>query len=515
MWTDTLRDLTGRLGESSPEQTAVIGAGAPISFRDLHRRALSLAAGLQECGIRKGDIVAAQLPNSLEFLLCYLACGHAGATLQTIHMPYRGGEVETLLSHSRAAAAVCLAQGKDGSPAEMILSRKAKLPNLRHVIAVGPQPPAGTTPFAGLAATPIDESRLPPVTATDRFLLLYTSGTTAAPKGVPIDHARFLSNAAGSAAELRIDPASILLSAAPFTHLYGLFSVNLALTTGATTAILPVFTPAALAAALDQFRPSGLFVAPAHMSACLNEGLLTRERLFSLRFVLISGSVCPTALANAVQERMPNGEVLQLWGMSEMQAGTFTRPGDPLAVRAGSAGRASPGTELRVADGTTPLAPGAEGELQARGASVFAGYLENAKATADAFTPDGWFRTGDLARLDPAGNLAITGRLKDVINRGGVKFNPADVEAAIGSHAAIAQCAIVPMPDPVLGERACCFVVLKPGAARVTLNDLCTWLAAQEIAKARWPERLEIIDDMPLTPTRKIKKAELAARAAQ
>jgi cyclohexanecarboxylate-CoA ligase len=212
---------------------------------------------------------------------------------------------------------------------------------------------------------------------------------------------------------------------------------------------------------------------------------------------------------------MPNGEVLQLWGMSEMQAGTFTRPGDPLAVRAGSAGRASPGTELRIADGTTTLSPGAEGELQARGASVFEGYLENAEATAAAFTPDGWFRTGDLARLDPAGNLEITGRLKDVINRGGVKFNPADVEAAIGSHVAVAQCAIVPSPDPVLGERACCFVVLKPGALRVTLDDLRTWLAAQEIAKARWPERLEIIDEMPLTPTRKIKKAELAARAAQ
>jgi cyclohexanecarboxylate-CoA ligase len=514
-WTETLRGLVGRLGEVRGQETAVIGAGAPISFRDLHRRALSLAAGLQECGIGKGDVVAAQLPNSLEFLLCYLACGYAGATLQTIHMPYRGGEVETLLAHSCAVAAVCLAQGKDGSPAEMILARKARLPHLSHVIAVGSQPPAGTTPFAGLAATPIDESRLPRVAATDRFLLLYTSGTTAAPKGVPVAYRGFLLNAARSGAELRVDSSSILLSAAPYTHLYGLFSVNLAFTTGAATAIMPGFTPAALADALERFRPTGLFVAPAHMSACLNEGLLTRERLNSLRFVLISGSVCPPSLAHAVQERMPNGEVLQLWGMSEMQAGTFTRPGDPLAVRAGTAGRASPGTELRIADDATALPAGSEGELQARGASVFSGYLDNTDATAAAFSADGWFRTGDLARLDPAGNLEITGRLKDVINRGGVKFNPADVEAAIGGHGSIAQCAIVPAPDPVLGERACCFVVLKPGAATVTLDDLRAWLAGKEIAKARWPERLEIIDEMPLTPTRKIKKAELSARVAK
>jgi cyclohexanecarboxylate-CoA ligase len=501
---DTLRDLLGRRGR----ETAVAGP-QPVSYRDLHAQALSLAAGLRALGLKQGDIIAAQLPNSVEFLLCYLAAGYIGATLQTVHMPYRGGEVETLLAHSRAAAAVCLAQGKDGSPAEIILARR--LPHLRHVIAVG-QPPAGAIAFASLFKPP-DESALPRVAASDRFLLLYTSGTTAAPKGVPVDYRGFLVNAALSAAELKIDHTSILLSAAPFTHLYGLFSVNLAFTTGAATAILPMFAPPALAAALDQCRPTGLFVAPAHMAACLNEGLLTRERLASLHFVLISGSVCPPALAHAVQERMPNGEVLQLWGMSELQAGTFTRPGDPLAARTGSAGRASPGTQLRIADGATVRDPDEEGELQVRGVSVFEGYLDNTDATAAAFTADGWFRTGDLARLDAAGNLLITGRLKDVINRGGIKFNPTDVEAIIASHAAIAQCAIVPMPDTVLGERACCFVVLRPGAA-VTLDALREWLTAHDVAKIKWPERLEIIDDMPLTPTRKIKKAELAARAA-
>jgi cyclohexanecarboxylate-CoA ligase/acyl-CoA synthetase len=245
------------------------------------------------------------------------------------------------------------------------------------------------------------------------------------------------------------------------------------------------------------------------MSACLNEGLLTRERLASLRFVLISGSICPPALAHAVQDLMPAGKVLQLWGMSEMQAGTFTRPGDPLGVRSSTAGRASPGTELRVADGTTVLPADTEGELQARGRSVFTGYLDNTEATSAAFTADGWFRTGDLARLDAQGNLEITGRLKDVINRGGVKFNAADIEATIGAHEAVAQCAIVPMPDPVLGERACCFLVLKPGAKAITLDDLRAFLAAREVAKLKWPERVEIIADMPMTPTRKVKKTEL------
>lgn len=507
-WNETLRDLMTRLSREAPRQTAIVGTPDLISYGDLHARALALAAGFRSLGLGSGDIIAAQLPNGAEFLLCYLASGYIGATLQTTHMPYRGSEIETLLAHSRTVAAVCLAQGKDVSPAEIILSRKPKLPHLKHVIAVGP-PLEGTLSFAQLAATPAHESALPRVAATDRFLLLYTSGTTAAPKGVPVDYLRFLANASLSAAELGIDHTSILLSAAPFTHLYGLFSVNLALTTGAAIAIMPPFTPAALAAALDACRPTALFSAPAHMSACLNQGLLTRERLASLKFLQISGSNCPPALAHAVQDLMPDGKVAQLWGMSELQAGAFTRPGDSLEVRSTIVGSASPGTELRVADDTTLLPAGHEGELQVRGASVFSGYLDNAEATGAAFTPDGWFRTGDLARLDTAGNLEITGRLKDVINRGGVKFNPADVEAIIGTHAAVAQCAIVPMPDAVLGERACCFVVAIPGAT-VTLDDLRAWLAAHEVAKLKWPERIELIDDMPLTPTRKIKKAELA-----
>lgn len=512
---ETLRDLVGALARASSAQPAIIGAGGTLSYAELHARALRLAAGLRSLGLGAGDIVAAQLPNSLAFVLCYLASGYIGATLQTIHMPYRGSEVETLLAHSRAAAVVTLAQGKEASPAGMVLARRAKLPELRHVIAVGGQPPPDAIAFDSLLAAAADDSALPPVGAADRFLLLYTSGTTAAPKGVPVDYRRFLTNAADSAAELQIDASSILLSAAPFTHLYGLFSVNLAFTTGATTAIMPPFTPAALADALDRCRPTGLFVAPAHMSACLNEGLLTPQRLASLAFVLISGSVCPPALAHAVQKLMPDGKVLQLWGMSEMQAGTFTRPDDPLEARATTAGRASPRMALRVADDATPLPAGAEGELQARGPSVFSGYLDNAAATAAAFTADGWFRTGDLARLDAHGNLTITGRLKDVINRGGVKFNPTDVETLIGAHAAVAQCAIVPMPDPVLGERACCFLVLKPGASVPTLDDLRAWLSTHEVAKPTWPERLEIIDEMPMTPTRKVKKAELAARLAR
>ncbi|MET0868462.1 MAG: fatty acid--CoA ligase family protein, partial [Pseudorhodoplanes sp.] len=308
-----------------------------------------------------------------------------------------------------------------------------------------------------------------------------------------------------------IAPDSILLSAAPFSHLYGLFTVNLALAANATIALLPAFSPPGLAEAIDRYRPTELFTAPAHMTACLQANLLNPERLSALRFLQISGSACPPELAQAVQAMMRNGKVTQLWGMSELQAGAYNRPGDSVDARMNYAGRSSPGTELRVMLDEVVAPTGEEGELQVRGCSVFDGYLNNEAASAASFTSDGWFRTGDLARMDADGNMRITGRLKEVINRGGVKFNPADIEALIDRHASVLQCAIAPFPDPVMGERACCFAVLEPNAA-LTLDDIRTWLAKHEIGKTKWPERLEIVAEMPLTPTRKIKKGDLVKR---
>ena len=172
--------------------------------------------------------------------------------------------------------------------------------------------------------------------------------------------------------------------------------------------------------------------------------------------------------------------------------------------------RPSPGTEVRIVDASGAACPaGAEGELQVRGALLFPGFFKNREANEAAFTPDGWYRTGDLAVADAGGNVAITGRAKDVINRGGVKFNPRDVEDLLDAHPKILQSAIVPVPDPVLGERACAYLTLRPGAAAPTLDELAGYLLGKGIAKLKLPERIEIIAEMPMTPTRKIIKSRL------
>jgi len=213
----------------------------------------------------------------------------------------------------------------------------------------------------------------------------------------------------------------------------------------------------------------------------------------------MSGSACPPQLVKFFAEKAKNCAVTQLWGMTEMQAGLYTRPGDAPEVHATSAGRPSPGTEIRIADS----------ELQVRGCLLFPGYYDNEEANRGAFTADGWFRTGDLAAIDAAGNVAITGRSKDIINRGGVKFNPREVEDLLAVHPKILMAAIVPMPDPILGEKACVFVQLREKDSTLTLEEVASYLLQKDIAKNKLPEKLVVVPEMPLTPTRKIIKGRL------
>ncbi len=386
----------------------------------------------------------------------------------TLHMPYRGAEIESILAHSGARLFFNAAY-----------------------------------PFAELeAAEPLPADH-PAPDSRDAFLLLYTSGTTASPKAVPHSYRTMLGNSRMGAREHQLDASSKILCAAPLSHLYGLYSLHCAWSVGACTVLLPAFKPDELAQTVERERPTALWTGPAHVAACRAAGLFDKRDWSSLRLAIVSGSMAPPALVRSFAEKLPGCAVTQLWGMTELQAALYSRPQDGTEVAATSAGRPSPGTQVRVAS---------DGELQVRGPLAFSGYYQNEEANRAAFTDDGWFRSGDLAEERKAHFsplYAITGRIKDVINRGGVKFNPADVEALLDSHPQILQSAIVPMPDPVLGEKACAFITLKPGSGEPTLDELVDYLLAKEIAKNKLPERLVVVPEMPLTPTRKIIKGRL------
>lgn len=513
LWADdTLSRWLAKAVADHGERPALVAAEGSISYRVLADRSARVARGLLQLGIGRGDVVAVQLPSTAEFLVLYLAIARIGAVTTTVHMPYRAEEIRQLLAHGGAKLFVGMSRFKDHSPVAEVLSLRDRLPHLGVVVAVGEDAP-GTVNYRGLeAAEPVPPDHPEPAPA-DPFLLLFTSGTSASPKAVPLAYRVTLGNSRMVARELGFGPDDLILSAAPFTHLFGLYGIHLALLCGGAMLLMPSFTPAELAAKIAHFRPTVLLSAPAHMANLDHAGLLDAADLSSLRLVISSGAPCPPDLVRLMVSRMRGHFVLQ-WGMTELQAGTFTRPGDHIGA-ATSVGRACPGVEFRVADAERrPCPPDVEGELQVRGSPVFRGYFRNEEANRVSFTADGWFRTGDLAMVDSSGNLHITGRTKNIINRGGVKYNPTEIEALLIRHPDVIEVAVVAYPDPILGERACCFVVPKDDGAP-SLEELCAFLMAQGVSKPKLPERLEVIDEMPMTPTRKVIRGKLQERLKQ
>lgn len=493
----------------TPDACALDCAGGPVSYAELATDVGRLASGLAGLGIGPGDTVGVQLPNIRAFVVSFLAVAARGGIFQTLHMPYRSNELRGLLADSGAKAAI-VTNAPAQSRAMDVLQVRQELPALEHVITLGDAPEACLS-FEAVAATPANPADIHHGRTDDRYLLLYTSGTTAGPKGVPHIYSSFLNNARAAAGEMQIGPDARVMSLAPMSHLYGLFTLHMALSVGATQVLVPAFHPDTVLDDISNGRPSHIYAAPAHFAGAVASGGLDNQVLDAARLVCLSGSAVPPALAKAVDDKMPNGSVVQLWGMSELQAGCYGRPGDPVETRIGSCGRAAPNTELRVLDETgNPLASGMEGALAVRGSSLFDGYLNRPQETATSFSADGWFATGDLALIDAAGFVRITGRTKELINRGGVKYNPIEIEEIVMGLRQVLNCAVVPIPDAILGERACLCVTLAADTG-LTLADVTERLHQAGIAKFKWPERLETFDDLPMTPTRKVIRSTLSA----
>lgn len=483
-------------------ETADMGT---LTYAQLLDRAKRLAVVFRDLGLVPGDRVAIQLPSGPEFITTYLACMIAECTLTTFHMPYRFEELLPLMTFSRARAVVTAEVGKYDGSATMLRLRD-EVATLEHVLSISGWGETEALSFHDLidAADP-DRAPVAPGPDVDATLC-FTSGTSAAPKGVLRSQRIMAENAVKFSNMLSMTAADRVMIAPPLSHVFGLLCAGNALRVGATVVPIPIFTPDTYAAYLTGMRPTVVYSAPAHLAATLKSGAMDRTPPETVRDVIVGGAICPPDVAAQFEDKLPNGRVGCLFGMTECLLTTQTDPADSAEIRHRTVGKLAQGLELRIIAGDG--APAAEGELQLRGYSVLTEYHENPAANEASFTDDGWFRTGDIASLDEAGNIMITGRVKDIINRGGIKINPSDIESLLDSHENIVQSAIVPMPDEVLGERICAYVALRSNTS-LNLDDVCGFLAAHGVAKMRWPERLEVVDEMPMTPTRKIIKGVL------
>ena len=509
---DTVTGFLEKWAKETPDAVAVRGPDCDITYVEQYDRALRLANSLLNLGVQKGDVVSIQLPNLPEFTTVYFGVLMMGGVLSTMHMPYRAAEMKPLLAHSGARIVICPGAAENYDAPATMSGLREEMETLEHIIVA-----TGDAPDGALSLTELIDNgssaliENPPV-ASDPAILCFTSGTSAAPKAVVHSYQTMLSNNRIAAPIYGMTSDDVVLGGPPFTHAFGLCVLNFTLMVGATSLLMPGFTPPALIELIETGKPTVVFVAPAHIAACLKTGLLENGDLSSIRIATISGSACPPDIAYALEDEMPNGSVGQMWGMTECFMGLHTPFDGPADIRCETLGDTTPTFEARMVLENGDIAPdGEEGELEIRGCSVIAGYFNNEDANRTAFSGDGWFKTGDLASRGANGSVQITGRAKDLINRGGIKINPVDIEAVIDRHPDVLMSAIGPIPDEVLGERACVYIEPKPECS-ISLEAICAWLEENDIAKMKWPEKLEIVAQMPLTPTRKIIKGALSNR---
>ena len=509
-WTgDTVGNWLMQHAKKAPDSIIARSSNSIITYQEQYEKSLKLANAFIELGIQKGDVIAIQLSNSPEFLAVYFASTLLGTVLSTMHMPYRTKEMEPLLRHCKAKAVICDGKGKGYDAPKTMLKLKARVGSLEHIIVAKGTAPKSTFSLAQLVENGNNKQINDGPVASDPAILCFTSGTSSAPKAVVHSYQTLLSNNRVTAPIYNITDKDRILSGPPFTHAFGICVLNFTLMSGASIILMPYFSPENLVGLVKKQRATILFVAPAHIAACEKASLLKPADFKTVRLATISGSACAPEVARALEISMPNGSVGQMWGMTECFMGLHTPFDSSLKTRCETLGTTTPTFEARIisSDGTVQQDE-TEGELEIRGCSVIAGYFKNEEANRIAFTGDGWFRTGDLAVRDLDGNLRITGRSKDIINRGGIKINPTDVEMVIDSHPSIMMSALAPVPDEVLGEKACVYVQLKETMS-ITLDEIQAWLENNKIAKMKWPEKLVILTEMPMTPTRKIIKSLL------
>ncbi|HZP42183.1 MAG TPA: AMP-binding protein [Candidatus Binatia bacterium] len=492
------------------EKPAVIEGAARTTFAALTRSGERLAGGLHALGIRCGDVVAFQLPNWTETVVVLLACARLGAVANPILPIQRSRELRFVLGAGGARALFIPGRYRDADHRDLVAALRPALPALAHVVVVRDEPGEGMLPWSAVADGPPGA----PVAREGAALalLLYTSGTTADPKGVLHSHDTLLAEARSLGPVHGLSAADTVLMPSPLTHVSGLVHALLVPAVhGSTAVLMDRWEPGAALAAIAAERVTYMVGAPTFLRDLVRHPTLAATDVSSVRLFSCGGAdVDPALVAEATAAL--GCVVKRVYGSSEFPTIATTGPDDPPARRVDSEGRAIGANEIRVVDEAgRDVPPGVEGEILARGPECFLGYHDPA-LDADAFDADGWFATGDLGTLDAEGYLRITGRKKDIIIRKGENVSAREVEDLLAAHPAVAEVAVVGLPDAVAGEIVCAAIRVRPGAAAPTLADIAAFLGAHGLSRRKLPERVVAVDDLPRTASGKIVKRALRER---
>ncbi|CAM5507465.1 cyclohexanecarboxylate-CoA ligase [Streptomyces spiroverticillatus] len=514
-----LHDLR-RWAARTPDRPALVcyagDEAETVTYTDLARRVDRFAAGLLRLGVRRGDVVTLQLPNSWQLVALCLAAARVGAVPGPVVGTMRRREVEFMCRLTGSPVYIGAAEVRGFSYAAMSAEVAAAVPTLRHRVLLGgdaAQRGDALDLMSDLYAPEPDpqlRARLDALEAgpDDPAQVMFTSGTTGEPKGVVHSHNTLYSMNRAQADVLGLGGDEVTAMGSPTTHQAG-FTWNfvMPLLLGATAVQVDRWDAERMLRILQEQRVSFFMGAPTFLSDLIDAQRRTPHDLSALRsFATGSAPIAPLLVEDA--DAVLGCRVYALWGMTENGCVTVTRPEHPVLRAAESDGTPVPGMEVRITgkDGR-PVAAGETGTLQVRGSAQCLGYFARQEVYEAQLTGDGWFDTGDLARDDGHGGIRIVGRVKDMIVRGAENIPVVEVEGALLRHPAVKDVAVVGFPDPRLGERACAFLVTT--GSPVGLPELREHLARLGMTKTYWPERVEQLPELPRTPSGKIQKFAL------
>jgi acyl-CoA synthetase (AMP-forming)/AMP-acid ligase II len=523
LWCDyTMFDALEQQVAERPDKVFFTDSSTSYTFRELRDAALRLATGLDRRGVRPGDRVAIQIPNWTDFAVISMAISRIGAIIVPIMPIYRRDEVGYIVESAGVKAVFTAGEYRKFDHAAMYVDLARTSNSLETVIVVRSESvPEGAFAFADVPVAIEPEAAIaeipPGVGPDDPFVIVFSSGTTSRPKGCLHTFntmscgARLLGKGWGYTAD------DVQFGPSPVTHTTGLVtSVILPLIHGAGSHIMEAWEPREGLERIAKFRCTAAVAATTFLQMILNVYDPDVHDASSMRFWTCAGSPIPGSFVKVAAAALPNMQVLSLYGRTENVTTTMCTIYDDPERSVTSDGKALPGQEVCIIDHEGNEVPrGEEGDIAYRGAMNSLEYINQPEETAAMYTADGFSRSGDLGIMDADGYVRVTGRLKDIVIRGGLNISVRQVEDLLTAHPAVGDVAVVGMPDERMGEKVCCYLVPAAGAEALTLEQIKDYLLGEGLAIQKVPERLEVVDALPTTATGKIQKHLLRADIAQ
>ena len=494
-----------------------------LTFAELERLAHRVACGLYQRGIRPGDVISIQLPNWAEWLILHCAATKLGAVTNSIGAVYRHREVGYILGHAETALLLIPDRYRRFDYTGMVSELWPELPQLKHVFVVGEEVPDGMHAFDAFLETPwedeisratIKAARPDPNMVTT---LMFTSGTTAEPKGVMHTHNTMVAATDQLNGTFSFMGDDVVFMASPIGHSTALVvGARLPVQYGLTTVWQEHWDPAEAVELIHSERCTYTLSATPFLHGLMNAPNASREKLSSLKTFACGGAPIPRELVKQADEGF-GLFVSAIYGSSETLINSAVSREAPMHRRYGTDGQIISGVEGRLVDLETGelVGPGGEGELHIRSPARLAGYYKDPETTSQVCLDDGWYATGDICTLDSESYVSVVGRKKDMIIRGGANISAREIEELLFTHPKVTAVACVAMPDPVLAERVCAYVICVRPGENLTFDEMVSFLRAKRISAWKLPERLEIRDEFPMTPSGKVQKFLLRQEIAQ